>query len=219
MSTVILACSTLQEYVEAAQKKMKTTYPVIFLDKKYHVNPKDMQKHIKETMNTIGSEVDTVLVAMGFCGGSWADLCFDKRIIIPRVDDCVTILLHTDDTWYANKKETGHLYSISEEPAGFSTIVMYEELLKKHEQWEADILFDMWFHNYSYLDIVDTGLFDCYNEQFVERMQEDADLIHCTLDFVEGSNYLLEKLVSGRWDQQFLVVEAGRLIKYANFFD
>lgn len=219
MSTVILACSTLQEYVETAQKKMKTTHPVIFLDKKYHVDPKDMQKHIKETMKTIDPEVDTILVAMGFCGGSWADLCFDKRIIIPRVDDCVTILLHTDDTWYANKKETGHLYAISEEPAGFSTTVMYKELLKKHEQWEADILFDMWFHNYSYLDIVDTGLFDCYNEQFVERMQEDADLIHCTLDVVEGSNYLLEKLVSGRWDQQFLIVEAGHLIKYANFFD
>lgn len=218
MSTVILCCATLQEYVEAAQKKMKTDYPVIILDKRYHVEPKDMQKHILETMETIDREVDTVLVAMGFCGGSWADLSFDRRVVIPRVDDCVTILLHTDDTWYANKKETGHLYAISQEPSGFSPKTIYEDLLKKYERWEADLMFDMWFHNYSFLDVVDTGLYDCYNEKFVEQIQKEADLIHCQVDFVEGSNYLLEKLVSGRWDRQFLVAEPGHVISHGDFF-
>jgi len=219
MSTVILACSTLQEYVDAAQKKMQTAYPVVLLDKKYHTEPRDMRQQVIQAMEAMEPGVDTVLTAMGFCGGSWADLRFDKRIVIPRVDDCVTILLHTDDTWCPNKKEVGHLYAVSEEPSGFSTTLMYENLLKRYSRQEADLLFDLWFHNYSSLDIVDTGLFDCRRAQYVERMRKDADFIHCTLDYVKGSNHLLEKLVSGNWDRQFLVFEAGQLISQGDFFD
>jgi hypothetical protein len=48
--------------------------------------------------------------------------------------------------------------------------------------------------------------------------QENADQINATLDYVEGSNRLLEKLVSGRWDEQFIVAEPGHKIKHGDFF-
>ena len=43
----------------------------------------------------------------------------------------------------------------------------------------------------------------------LENARRDAELIDGQLDFVEGSNIMLEKLVSGRWDDQFLIVEPG----------
>jgi len=70
-----------------------------------------------------------------------------------------------------------------------------------------------------YVDIVDTGLYDCYDSDFVESVQADADLISAELDYVEGSNLLIEKLVSGRWDGQFFVVEPGTIIEQGAFFD
>lgn len=53
---------------------------------------------------------------------------------------------------------------------------------------------------------------------YVEAAQENADVMKVALDYVEGSNHLLEKLVSGRWDEQFLVAEPGHLIRHADFF-
>lgn len=48
--------------------------------------------------------------------------------------------------------------------------------------------------------------------------QENADLIRCTLDYVPGSNLLLEKLVSGQWDSQFRIFTPGMKITEKNFY-
>ena len=50
------------------------------------------------------------------------------------------------------------------------------------------------------------------------QAQKNADMIHAALDYVQGSNRILEKLVSGEWDEQFLVAEPGHLIRHGDFF-
>ena len=47
---------------------------------------------------------------MGFCGGSWDQVTAPCRIVIPRVDDCVSLLLQRGDGYVPNLKEMGHLY-------------------------------------------------------------------------------------------------------------
>ena len=43
MSTVILSCTTLLEYVQKAQESCGTSYPVVELDRKYHAEPSRMR--------------------------------------------------------------------------------------------------------------------------------------------------------------------------------
>lgn len=65
--TVILACSSLTEYVEAAQERAGTAFPVIYLDRLYHRDPKEMQQHILKALSErLPETTTTVLVAMGF---------------------------------------------------------------------------------------------------------------------------------------------------------
>ena len=52
-----------------------------------------------------------------------------------------------------------------------------------------------------------------------EAAQEEADRIHMALDYVEGGIHLLEKLVAGEWNEQFLVAEKGHLIRHGDFFE
>ena len=66
-------------------------------------------------------------------------------------------------------------------------------------------------------DIIDTGVFDCYEDSYVESIQKQADLIHCELGYVEGSNRNLEKLVSGQWDEQFLIVPPSTVLTKSAF--
>jgi hypothetical protein len=56
-------------------------------------------------------------------------------------------------------------------------------------------------------------------EKYVEAAQEEADRIHMALGYVEGGIHLLEKLVAGEWNEQFLVAEKGHLIKHGDFFE
>ena len=56
-----------------------------------------MKEDILQTLSSLPSDVDTVLVAMGFCGGSWQDVSCSKTLMIPRVSDCVALTLTTPE--------------------------------------------------------------------------------------------------------------------------
>ena len=66
----------------------------------------------------------------------------------------------------------------------------------------AYIVFNMYFEHYYYLDIIDNGLYNCYDLNYMERAQADTDRIHAELDFVPGSNILLEKLNGKNHEKQ-----------------
>ena len=76
----------------------------------------------------------------------------------------------------------------------------------------------MWFHNYRNMDVIDTGLNDCSSEAYAAAAQAQADQIGADLDYVPGSIRLLEKLFSGRWDEQFIVAPPGKVILHGDFF-
>lgn len=218
MGQVILACSSLADYVEAAQRMCGTEIPVVYLDKKNHVEPLNMKQCILEAERKLPAEMDTVLVAMGFCGGAWDQVTFSRRVVIPRVDDCVTLLLQKTDEYIPNLKETGHLYMVEKDPDDFSFEKIFSDSPEISGGMSKELLFHMYFDSYKWLDIVDTGLTDCYSEEYAGKAQKTADEIGVSLDYVEGGNRLLEKLVSGQWDEQFLVAEPGHLIWHSDFF-
>ena len=82
----------------------------IKLNRQYHIEPSKMKEDILQTLSSLPSDVDTVLVAMGFCGGSWQDVFCSKTLVIPRVADCVALTLTTPEQYAPNPKEPGHMY-------------------------------------------------------------------------------------------------------------
>ena len=223
MSKCILSCTSLLEFVKAAQQSEGTDYPVFTVDRAMHVEPAKMRSAVINLIQTLPTEYDTVLVAMGFCGGVWHEASFERTLVIPRVDDCVSLLLQTSDEFHPNLKEDGHLYLYENDPKDFSALTLMHNTnsftqdldLKNLSQ---DFLFEMWFHNYRHMDIIDTGLNDCYSEEYVAAAQEQADQIKAELDYVPGSIRLLKKLVSGQWDEQFIVAPPGKKLLHGDFF-
>ena len=159
-----------------------------------------------------------MLIAMGLCGGSISDLPLPKSIVIPRVDDCITMLMHTDDTWYPNLKKTGHMYLADDIDGKLSIPKIKANLLEQYGEKKGNRIFEVWFDSYRFVDVIDTGYYDCRSEDYVEKASLAADLIHSQLQYVDGSNILLEKLVSGRWDDQFIQASKGTVLLKEDFF-
>jgi len=219
MNAVILSCSNLAVYVKAAQETCGTDYPVVFLDQTNHVEPSRMRKHIIDTIAGLPEEYDTILVSMGYCGGSWQDISSSKRMVLPRVDGCVSLVMTTSDQFNPCTRQMGHMYVFGGESGGFSIKGIYDALVKERGEEMAGSEFEALFEGYRNVDIIDTGVYDCYDLDFVETVQADADRIHADIDYIPGSNLLLEKLVSGRWDRQFLVLEPGKPVTQSAIFD
>lgn len=217
MKIGILACSALSYYVHAAQKKYQTEYPVIEVDRNYHDRPKLLRELLEEAIEKVPEDVDTLLIAMGACGNCWEGISWRGTLVIPRMDDCVTILLHQDDTWYPNLKQAGHFYQIDEENDHFLLTNMYRKFVEKYGERRAKRICEMMFGNYTNVDVVDTGVFDCHTEAYVAKMQKEADFIHVPLNFVKGSNYIIEKLITRKWDEQFIILQPGEKIDAQQF--
>lgn len=208
MNAVIFSCSSLAVHVKAAQEKCKTAFPVVWLDRKLHAEPLKMRESIKEKLKDITESTDTVLVAMGLCGGSLSDIVFPVRTVIPNVDDCITLLLHKDNNPAFNLKTPMHFYmrdTMRIKP-------LLTDLIKKYGKEEGENIFQRWFKNVNDIDIVDTGVYDCHCKAFSDKAKEDAQMIGAQLHYVQGSNLLLEKLFSGRWDDQFIIAEKNSTI-------
>ena len=223
MSRCIVSCTSMLEFVNAAQEAEGTDLPVYTEDRAMHVDPEQMRAAVVRRIGELPREYDTVLAAMGFCGGVWHETVFDRTVVIPRVDDCISLLLQTSDEFHPNLPEDGHLYLYENDPKDFSALT----LMHNTNSFSADLdlkdlnrdfLFEMWFHNYRHMDIIDTGINDCYSEEYAAAAQEQADQIHAELDYVPGSIRLLRKLVSGRWDGQFIVAFPGKKILHGDFF-
>ncbi len=216
-NTIIVACSSMLLHVSAAQERMETDFEVIELDRSLHVEPLKMRERILETLEILPANYTTVLAAMGYCGGSWNDVPVSRRLVIPKVDDCITMLLHTDNTPHSNLKRTGHMYFRDCDTGPYSIEAMKEKICHDYGMEFGTSIFGSWFDSYTNADIIDTGAYDCYSEEYVMEIQKNADLIRCSLDYVAGSNLVLEKLVSGRWDEQFLVIKAGHTVTEQEF--
>lgn len=155
--TVILSCSSLKDYVEAAQRAVGTAFPVIYLNRVYHRDPQEMREHVLEELGRLPEDVGTVLVSMGFCGGSWEDVEVPCRVVLPRIDDCVSLLLQTTDEPVSDLKEPGHLYVREKDPRRESFHAIFDRLTRDvgeetKRRYHAD-----WMRLYSRIDIMDTG--------------------------------------------------------------
>ena len=212
-STVILACSSLMDYVNAAQKKVGTELPVLYMNRVYHRDPKEMRRHILAQLAALPVGADTVLVAMGFCGGSWADIEAPCRIVMPKIDDCVSLLLQCGDTPVSDLKKPGHLYVREKDPHRESFHAIFDRLTQDVDAETKKRYHEDWKRFYSNIDIMDTGLNRCREAAYRTIVQEDADWLDAELSYVSAGTHLLEKLFSGQWDGQFLVVEKGGRIK------
>ncbi len=218
MNAVILACSSMARQVAAAQRKMGTDYPMRCVDRRYHAEPKEMRLQLIAALGGLAGEFDTVLVAMGFCGGSWESVYAPVRVVAPRADDCITILLNTDGAPHENLKEPGHIYIRDTDTGRYSLEGLRESVCERYGREQGLALFDKWFTNYTYADIIDTGTYDSRAEDFLAQARRGAEITRCELRHVPGGSVVLEKLVSGDWDDLFVVAEAGETLTRDMFF-
>jgi len=175
MNAVILACTSLTEYVKQAQANMGTSYPVLYLDRSYHKDPKMMRQQVLMALEDIPEEYDTVLVAMGYCGGSWEGIPADRRIVLPRVDDCISLLMTVDDLYMPDRKEEGCLYVKEEHPHLSSFRAIFESYTEDMEQDVANKIHAAWKENYHGMRVIDTGMYDCRTDAYMESVYADAD--------------------------------------------
>lgn len=216
MQTVILACQTMKDEIEFVLKESGLDYPVEYLESGLHNYPENLREKIQEKINTINADI--ILLVFGCCGKGLVGIKSTRaKLIIPRIDDCITLVLGSTENRRSIPEEIS-TYFITKgwlDPEG-NVMWSYLDWVKRYGEQKALRLTKKLLANYTRFTIIDTGAYDI--ETILPKIQNSCEKFNMQYNIIPGSLRLLRLLVLGRWNSEFIVLDPGQETTTEDFY-
>jgi hypothetical protein len=214
-STAVIACATVIEEMQAHLLPGVETH---VLDFGLHVNPRELKRVLQETVNRVGSGVDTILLGYGLCSMAVVGLeATDCTLVVPKLDDCIAIFLGSGEAYQQQARKEPGTYYLTKGwiEAGDSPFEEYDRLVEQYGEKKARWLMDQMLKNYTRLALINTG--QCEMDRYREYSRCTAERFGLRYEEITGSDELVKKLLHGPWDEEFIVAAPGHTITYLDF--
>jgi hypothetical protein len=160
--------------------------------------------------------VEEVRLALGFCGNALQGLkTRHLRLVFPRVDDCVSLLLNCGCAREEIPREPRHYYLTR------GWFNHESSLMESMQEWEerygverAAKIRKTMFAGYEQVNLIDTKAYEL--DECLEDSQGFASDLEMEHGIVPGSVQLLERLFKGERDSEIVVVPPGEEIGFGH---
>ena len=209
---VIYSCITLQKELENTIKKLGFVGEVHYLTVALHSDPKKMHETLQRLIDE-NTEADEIVICVSGCGKATCDLqATTCSLAVPRTMDCIDVLL----TGSGIKRPDGAIF-ITKSWMNFmkNSTIDYAKLVKERGQAEAEAFLKQLYKGFTSFYIIDTGTYDLQEvEAYIIPL---VKLLEGTLTCLPGPYKVLEKLVSGSYDEGVIVVPKGGTLSIHEF--
>lgn len=184
-----------------------------------HIHPHKLHATLEEEIAQAEAEgVDTVILGYGMCSKGTVGLRSSScRLVVPRVDDCIGLFLTSKGYKEQLYREAGTFFLtkgwMETEESLFSLNGHYS---KRYDEKTRDMLIRTLLKNYTRLALIDMGSYPL--DPYRSYLEEQAHQYGLRYEEIPGTTVLLKKLISGQWDEDFIVVEPGQEITFEMFF-
>lgn len=212
MGTIIVACQTIRDEVNLAISETGVNYPVLWIESGLHNFPDRLGQKIQKEIDRI-ENVDKILLAFGYCGNSLLGIRSSRsQLIIPRVDDCISLLLGSSERRQTLYKEVGTYFLTKGWLENEQNLLFeYERCVKRYGKEKALRVIKMMLNNYHRLMVIDTQAYQF--EGILLKTKDFADAFGLSHEKIDGSLRFLKKLLLGPWDEEFAIIPPGEEIK------
>ena len=202
----IIACATVAEELRLLGVPQDE---LLELEFGLHVYPEKLREALQEEIDSIPGEGD-IIFGYGLCSNAAVGLSSPRhRLIIPRVDDCIALFL-------GSRRE--HLRRLQEEPGTYFLtkgwikaaelpINEYERLVDKYGPEKAMRVTRAMMANYKRVVLINTGNY--HLDEFRGAAHAMADVLELAYEEIPGSNRMLDMMLDGDWNSEFVVVGPG----------
>jgi hypothetical protein len=211
----LIACATVIEEMLPFMPP-GLTYEV--LDFGLHSNPDQLRQTLQRGIDICGPATATVLLGFGLCAKAAAGLQSGNRtIVIPKADDCITIFLGSEEHYRQQQRnEPGTLYLTKGWIESGTPLDEQRSLMaRKYGNEKAEFLFKKMLQGYKRLAYINTGNYEL--ERYRIRSREIARRLGLRYEEIEGDSTLVKKMLSGLWDDDFVVAPPGHTISLSDF--
>ncbi len=218
MRIKVLACETLRDEFTYLFDKLELDAEVIWIESGLHNYPDKLRKRLQEEIDRI-SECERLILLFGRCGNSIVGVKTGNfEMIIPKVDDCISLLMGSDERRREFSRENACYYLTEGWMRGERNLwVEYRYSVEKYGEETAREIADMMYSNYRTLALLDTGVTP------IKNLEEKTQIIEETLNLkrtvVAGTLDYMRELLTGPWDESryeiippYGIVQVGKCI-------
>ncbi len=206
VETVILACNTIRNELEKAARETNCQHSFVWVESGLHLVTDSLRRRLQEELDRI-SGAERVLLAFGFCGNALAGLkSGDYELVIPRVDDCITLLLGSKEKRERCGQHGGVYFLTKGWLEGEINIWKeYQSVLARFGQERTERIYQRMLAHYKFLGLIDTGAYDL--SALLPEVREISATLKLELLMLEGTDRYLKTLLSGPWnDDDFVII-------------
>jgi len=217
LRTVAIACRTIEDELNAVYNTLAAPFPIVWVESGLHNFPSQLKERIQQEIDKI-SDAENILLLFGYCGNSIEGLVASQaRLVVPKVEDCISLLLGGNQIRLALSRETPAFY-LTEGWLRYEKNIYweYQKCLEKYGEDRSLRIFRAMFAHYSNLNFIDTGSYDL--ELVMSRTAELASKLNLKQGIVPGTLKLINKAFLEEWDEDFLLVPPGMPI-HINYGD
>jgi len=208
----LIACEVFRDEFDAvAPPDMAFTY----LPQGLHRTPDKMPAAIQETIDALPADTDTVLLGYGLCSNGIVNVTAKTApIIVPKVHDCIALLLGSRERYESEVAECAGTYYITAGWAkyGNTSLTAYKnEYLPKYGEEDARYISQECLKHYKRVALINHGAGDV--EFGRAHAKEFAEVFNLAYAEIPGDLDYFRRLLLGPWEEtDFLRLEPGQSI-------
>ena len=227
-----LTCEALARPVYLAAAFSPHTVDIELLRRGLHNQPPNLRARLQAAIDACeGQPFQAVALAYGLCGKALEGLqARSIPLVIPRAHDCITLYLGSraryqeqfeqfpGTYWYSQDYIERNDGSGSALSMGASSVgdvqAEYEGYVQKFGKDNADYLMEVmgdWQKHYQRAVYIDTGLND--SNQVEDTARAEAARRGWIFERLQGDLGLVRRLLSGDWQDDFLVLQPGQRVR------
>jgi hypothetical protein len=212
--------------LESALQPLLTDLPNLvscrFLDYGLHTVPEQMTPQVQAAVDAAG-QPGVVLLGYGLCGNGVVGLkAREHTLVIPRVDDCIAMLMGSYQTYLTEYRNHPGTYYLSKGwlESGHHPLGQFQEWSARYGEARARKFVERTYQNYQRVALVAFTPEELNSYRL--QAQEAAHFLGVAYTEILGSPALLQRLVeransSDRTDDEFVVVPPGATVRQEMF--
>ncbi len=220
--TFVIACEVFKPEIDfLIETNNYDRLETIYLEHGLHRTPDELKIVLQQTIDQIEEEyqVEKILLGFGFCGRGLYEVTSKKAVlIVPRVHDCIPVLLGTGPENEVRPPEYTTTFWLT---PGWATYYKYKHIKRKEDlyaQYLADFdedcanylmqIEDAWHEQYEAACQIEVEGFN--PPEFLEQCEFIANDINVPLTKTKGSlSYIIELLEGGENQKNFFHLKPG----------
>lgn len=214
MKTIIVACNTIRNELEKAARETECPHGFVWIESGLHLVPQSLHRRLQDELDKIRG-IGRVILAFGFCGHAVIGLkTGDYQLIIPRVNDCISLLLGSDEE-RERQCRNGGIYFLTKGwlEGEFNIWEEYQAVLERFGAERTRRVYRRLFEHYRFLGLIDTGAYEL--DSLLPEVHEIAATLELEPVILEGRDHYLKSLLSGPWtDERFVTIPRFTAIQW-----